>query len=225
MKEIDFKYFLNGEEVNGDLINWDYSTSVRCKDNEIYVEFSPEDADYIYGFSVEKDVPSIFKDLIGSILLNTSKIDSVANRQEEQAKSQVIMQNSQAEMIVDLAKNLTQGVKHNKFKVPLDIVQTRQFPKALQALALATAFGNNKYKETDKDFLNFKRVDGGSQTYFDAAARHNSERGEVDEDSGLPHVIHAVWDMMAALEIYIEESGINIKDFSKKYLEYLHKSK
>lgn len=117
------------------------------------------------------------------------------------------------------------GVKHNKHKAPLDIVQTRQFGKALQMIALATAFGNKKYEATDKDFLNFKRVAGGSQTYFDAAARHNTERNEIDEETGLPHVIHAVWDMLAGLEMYIEENKLDVKEFSKNYLENLHKSK
>jgi len=117
------------------------------------------------------------------------------------------------------------GVKHNKHKAPLDIVQTRQFPKALQLIALATAFGNKKYEATDKDFLNFKRVAGGSQTYFDAAARHNTDRNEIDEETGLPHVIHAVWDMLAGLEMYIEENKLDVKEFSKNYLENLHKSK
>ena len=117
------------------------------------------------------------------------------------------------------------GVKHNKHKAPLDIVQTRQFPKALQFLALATAFGNKKYEATDKDYLNFKRVAGGSQTYFDAAARHNTERNEIDEETGLPHMIHAVWNMLAGLEMYIEEQKLDVKNFSKEYLENLHKSK
>ncbi len=115
------------------------------------------------------------------------------------------------------------GVKHNKHKAPLDIVQTRQFPKALQLLALATAYGNKKYEATDKDYLNFKRVDGGSQTYFDAAARHSVDRFGKDRESGLPHIIHAVWDNMAALEMWAEENKIDLEDFSKKYLENLHK--
>lgn len=123
------------------------------------------------------------------------------------------------------AKLHVSGVKHNKFKAPLDIVQTRQFPKALQLIALATAFGNKKYEATDKDFLNFKRVAGGSQTYFDAAARHNAERNDVDDDSGLPHIIHSVWDSLAALELWIEENNIDTKEFSKNYLENLHISK
>lgn len=255
MKEIEFKYFLNGQEVDGDFINWEYTTSIMSKDNEIYATYNPEDIDYVYGKSVEEDKDGgvFINDMLGSILLNSPNellgsgcrhIDIIHNPQveilKELAEKLVITDSGKLSMGVlnpnaklevkslskrlkqDGFQNSTEGVKHNKHKAPLDIVQTRQFPKALQALALATAFGNKKYEATDKDFLNFKRVAGGSQTYFDAAARHNAERSEVDEDSGLPHVIHAVWDMMAALEIYIEESGIDIKEFSKLYLENLH---
>lgn len=280
MKEIKFRYFLNGQEVDGDFINWEYTTSIMSKDNEIYATYNPEDIDYVYGKSVEEDKDGgvFINDMLGSILLNSPNellgsgcrhIDIIHNPQveilKELAEKLVITDSGKLSMGVlnpnaklevkslsnlgiadsgaiqasaykednyvsplpkglkqDGFQNPTEGVKHNKYKAPLDIVQTRQFTKALQALALATAFGNKKYEATDKDFLNFKRVAGGSQTYFDAAARHNAERNEVDEDSGLPHVIHAVWDMMAALEIYIEESGIDIKEFSKLYLENLH---
>lgn len=129
-----------------------------------------------------------------------------------------------AESIKPLIDEL-RGVKHNKAKAPLDTLQTIQFPKALQLLALASAFGHNKYRETDKDFLNYKRVEGGSKNYFEAAARHNTERNDKDDESGLNHVIHVAWNMMAALELWAEENNINIKEFSKEYLENLHMSK
>ena len=117
------------------------------------------------------------------------------------------------------------GEKHNKLKVPLDILQTRQFPKALQLLALATSYGNYKYKNTDLDFLNFKRVEGGSQTYLDASARHSTDRNALDSESGLHHIIHGVWNQIAALEIWAEENKINIEEYSKNYLENLQNQK
>jgi len=113
------------------------------------------------------------------------------------------------------------GQKYNKLKAPLDILQTRQFPKALQLLALATAYGNHKYKDTDLDFLNFKRVKGGSQTYLDASARHSTNRNNLDIESELHHIIHAVWNQIAALELWTEENTINIEEYSKNYLKSL----
>lgn len=117
------------------------------------------------------------------------------------------------------------GIKHNNHKAPLDIVQTRQFPKALQLIALATAFGHHKYSETDKHYTNFKNVEGGAQTYLDAAARHNTNRGETDKDSGLHHIIHSAWNNLAALELWIEEQGVDVENYSKTYLENLHNKK
>ena len=109
------------------------------------------------------------------------------------------------------------GVKHNKNKVPLDKVLTTQFPKSIQALALCTFYGHTKYPQ-DIDYLNFKRVKGGSQTYADAGARHNMERDKEDVESGLPHQFLKLWNAMAETELWIEENSLNIKEFSHKYL-------
>ena len=112
------------------------------------------------------------------------------------------------------------GVKYNQLKPRLDVVINTQFPKALQLIALATEYGNSKYKETDLDMLNFKRVVGGSQTYFDSCARHSTDRNGLDE-SGLPHIIHAVWSSLAGLELWAEENRINIKEFTENYMKNL----
>lgn len=117
------------------------------------------------------------------------------------------------------------GQKHNKLKAPLDILQTRQFPKALQLLALATSYGHHKYLDTDSTYMNFKSVEGGSQTYLDAASRHATDRNNLDNESGLHHFIHSIWNGMAALEIWAEENKINIEEYSKNYLKNLVVSK
>lgn len=217
MKKVEFKYFLDGKEVDGSLINWEYSTSIVCRGNDIYVDYEKQDSEHIYNY-FEEPKESIIPDIFASILLNglLPIADSGENVEEK------IMEACDT-VSGDYSIDSSVGVKHNKYKAPLDIVQTRQFPKALQAVALATAFGNKKYEATDKDFLNFKRVTGGSQTYFDAAARHNTEREEIDEDSGLPHIIHAVWDMLAGLELFLEENEVDIKVLSQLYLQDLHK--
>lgn len=212
MKEANFKYFVNGVEVDGRKIDWQYTTSITSKDNEIYIFCDKEDKEYVI-YNPESSSPhSTFLDMIGGILINRQPKDQAEPSIEEMIREAVEGTPTQA------------GVKYNSHKAPLDIVQTRQFPKALQALALATAFGNKKYKETDKDFLNFKRVEGGSQTYFDAAARHNANRYETAQDTGLPHLVHAVWNMLAALELTIEECGVDIEAASEEYLKNLHRS-
>lgn len=210
MKEANFKYFVNGVEVDGNKIDWQLTTSISNKDNNIFITCDKEDEQSIL-FNPEYSAQPSFVDIMGSILLNYGFTEVV----EEEA----IPSNGSAEVT-----SPSIGVKYNYHKAPLDIVQTRQFPKALQALALATAFGNKKYKDTDKDFLNFKRVEGGSQTYFDAAARHNANRYETAQDTGLPHLVHAVWNMLAALELTIEEWEVDMEVASEEYLKNLHSS-
>lgn len=102
------------------------------------------------------------------------------------------------------------GQKFNESKLPMDVVLFRQFPKAIQAVAKCSLNGHNKYKETDQDWLNFKRVEGGSQTYADAALRHSFDKGSFN-DSGLPHIFHKLWNVMAEVELYIEENNIKIE--------------
>lgn len=117
-------------------------------------------------------------------------------------------------------KETMEGLKYNNLKPSLDIVINRQFPKALQLIALATEYGHKKYIENDSNYLNYKSVKGGSQTYFDASARHSTDRNGLDE-SGLPHIIHAVWSSLAGLELWAEENKINIKEFTENYMKNL----
>ncbi len=201
MRKVEFKYFIDGEQVNPEDINWEDTLGVDICGDEIDVLF-PHNFNGL-GFDDYKDQAET------AAITQCYATDYVGCRAQQAITSCGIIE----------------GVKHNSYKAPLDIVINRQFPKALQMVSLATAFGNKKYEATDKDFLNFKRVKGGSQTYFDACARHNAERNEVDSDSNLPHGIHAVWNMLAALELVIEEENVDVKEFSKMYLESLHISK
>ena len=98
------------------------------------------------------------------------------------------------------------GQKHNEGKLPLDIMLTVQFPKAIQAVCKATLFGHEKYKDTDLDWLNYKKVRGGSTTYANACQRHNFNKSGKDEQSGLPHIVHKCWNALAELELWIEEN-------------------
>ena len=113
-----------------------------------------------------------------------------------------------------------EGLKHNQLKPSLDVVINTQFPKALQLVALATEYGHKKYIENDSDYLNYKSVLGGSQTYFNSAARHNINRQGLDE-SGLPHVVHVLWNYLAGLELWVEENKIDIKEFTENFMKKL----
>ena len=98
------------------------------------------------------------------------------------------------------------GVKDNSKKLPMSKLKV-QFPNALQAVVLCSSMGHEKYKDADEDWLNFTRVPGGSETYRDACERHSlHEVGDVDEESGLPHLFHELWNKMAEVEIWIKEN-------------------
>jgi hypothetical protein len=97
----------------------------------------------------------------------------------------------------------TEGVKLNKNKPQISLL-FKQFPKALEAIVMCSEYGHKKYKETDKDFINFKRVEGGSKTYADAGLRHRLGQGK-DSESGLPHQYHVAWNALAELQLWIQE--------------------
>ena len=106
--------------------------------------------------------------------------------------------------IEDMAENVSKGVKLNKSKPQLSLL-FKQFPKAIEAIVMCSEYGHNKYKETDQDFLNFKRVNEGSKAYADAGLRHRAQIGN-DDESGLPHAYHVAWNALAELELLIEEN-------------------
>ena len=97
----------------------------------------------------------------------------------------------------------TEGVKLNKLKPQISLL-FKQFPDALEAIAKCSEYGHKKYKETDADFLNFKRVSEGSKAYADAGLRHRLKKG-IDLESMLPHCYHVAWNALAELQLLIEE--------------------
>ena len=96
-----------------------------------------------------------------------------------------------------------EGVKHNNGKPQISLL-FRQFPKALEAIAKCSEYGHEKYKDTDQDYLNYQRVEGGSKAYADAGLRHRLfKEGTTDLDSQLPHSYHTCWNALAELELLL----------------------
>ena len=103
-------------------------------------------------------------------------------------------------------KKETEGIKHNQDKPQLSLL-FKQFPKALEAVAKCSEYGHQKYGENDLDYLNFKRVEGGSKTYADAGLRHRTfAEKTTDIDSQLPHTWHVCWNALAELELILENN-------------------
>jgi len=72
------------------------------------------------------------------------------------------------------------------------------FALALQAVADVGDFGARKYTRGG-----WQAVPNAEERYFDAAWRHllKARHEELDKDSGLPHLAHLAWNLLAVLEI------------------------
>lgn len=97
------------------------------------------------------------------------------------------------------------GKKFSKDKAPMGQM-IKQFPLALEAVAMRSKFGHEKYKETDHDWMNFKRVENAEQQYLSAAIRHIAGLGE-EEETPLEHLKAAAWNILATLQITLEKNN------------------
>ena len=88
------------------------------------------------------------------------------------------------------------------------------FAKALLGVGACIEFGTHKYP----DPANWKKIEGGEKRYLDILCRHLAKHcaGQVyDSETGLPHLFHCCWNMLAITEHYL----INHPDIEKKFLE------
>lgn len=79
------------------------------------------------------------------------------------------------------------------------------FPHALEHVAKVSTYGANKYSR-----LGWVHVPDGELRYFDALGRHLLEYAKgnkVDPESGLLHLAHASWNVLAVLELQCRNSG------------------
>lgn len=87
-----------------------------------------------------------------------------------------------------------------------------EFPAALKALARVMEFGACKY-----DDGNWKKGGKPDSEYINSALRHLlawKEGKEYDEDSACSHLGHAVWNLMALIELNHPENecGPNFRE-------------
>lgn len=102
------------------------------------------------------------------------------------------------------------GVKKSNHKPQVGLLDI-QFPKALRAVSQASMAGHEKYKETDQDYKNFKRVPNAEMQYRHASRRHELDREDdyIDPDTGVPHIVLKAWNVLAELEIHLENKKLN----------------
>lgn len=73
------------------------------------------------------------------------------------------------------------------------------FAHALELVAEVGTMGAKKYQRG-----NWRHVENGVERYMDAAFRHLLAHGKgelTDPESGLPHLGHAVWSLLAVIEL------------------------
>lgn len=95
---------------------------------------------------------------------------------------------------------MEEGKKFDSNKLPLGIVLTQQFPRALKAIAEVSLYGHQKY-ELGNDWSNFARVENAEERYSNAMFRHYFEKDGIDNESGKNHLYHAAWNLLAELEV------------------------
>lgn len=96
------------------------------------------------------------------------------------------------------------GKKYDSNK-PMAGAIVRVFPKAVMAIGAVIKFGAKKYPNPN----NWKMNEDIINRYFDSAIRHackHFDGYEKDEETGLPHLVHAAWNMLAILEKYLIEN-------------------
>lgn len=93
------------------------------------------------------------------------------------------------------------GAKLDQGKMKAHLLQ--DFARALWAVGEVGTFGAAKYSEGG-----WQHADNGVDRYHAAFLRHWMKAGyeDLDPDSGLCHLAHAAWNLLATLELSLRES-------------------
>lgn len=95
------------------------------------------------------------------------------------------------------------GVKHDQGKVMGQLLG--DFSRALMGVAEVGTFGANKYTRGG-----WQSVPEGEQRYYDALWRHllQANQDVLDAESGLTHLEHAAWNILAVIELKKRQGSI-----------------
>jgi len=93
----------------------------------------------------------------------------------------------------------TPGAKLDQGKPNCALVFTG-FAEALLEVARVGTYGASKYTPNG-----WMEVPNGIERYSSAAFRHLLARNYTDPESALPHLAHAAWNVLAALEIALRD--------------------
>lgn len=106
---------------------------------------------------------------------------------------------------------MKEGTKYDNGKAPVAEFLLDFAPEIID-VAKVWQFGAEKYEKS-----NWKKVDNGKTRYMNALIRHLllSDYEPVDEESGMSHLVHVVFNALAVLHFEIEERKENDKNNRK----------
>lgn len=88
------------------------------------------------------------------------------------------------------------------------------FANSLLGIGACVEFGTHKYPKSD----NWKLVEDGINRYTNSLMRHLAKHfsgQERDPETGLPHLFHAGWNMLAIIEFYLMEHPDIVKEIQR----------
>ena len=103
---------------------------------------------------------------------------------------------------IDKTRVIPEGKKYDEGKNRMGLV-LQGFSNALWEVGRVGTFGGQKY-----DFGNWQYLENAKERYFDALFRHlflYMQGEEIDKESGLKHLSHALWNLTAVLEFIMRE--------------------
>lgn len=107
---------------------------------------------------------------------------------------------------IDKFRYIPEGKKYDEGKNRMGLV-LQGFSNALWEVGRVGTFGCQKYGEG-----NWQYLENGIDRYKDALFRHLfqwMQGEEIDKESGLKHLSHALWNLTAVLEFIMrEEKGL-----------------
>ena len=98
----------------------------------------------------------------------------------------------------------TKGKKYDTGKNRVGLM-CEGFSRALWEVAKVSTFGANRYGAN-----NWQHLENPKERYMDALCRHlfqHLQGQKVDDDSGLLHLQHCAWNVLALLEFELKERG------------------
>ncbi len=227
MKEIKFKYVLDGKEIDKEFIDWNRNPSVDVKNDTVFINYLDGQQKFISqieeyqknnkGILKSMDFPLDFGEeksrepitIKNSFYGERVSIEDLINGRKRgiitaidlSDKEDVFSNNNKAEKETI---GYLKGVKESQTvkKAPV-YTFCKQMSNAIEQLALRSEYGHQKYLEFDEDYNNFARVPNANEEYSNAMFRHALNIGE---DSELDHYIACAWDSIARLEIFLRKN-------------------